>query len=162
MTRKQGCDGNILSDADIAGMIRNFLTGRNLPMEEVSGKNNKLQIATKNHMGINFSITQPKNVERVVLVAAKLQFHEFHFNHLKSMKDSERDTLLWNLREKLVFVPPSFMLDPPALPSSIQFIQEISYDEMTEGALGKALTCIARCVILVSWVFNRNIGVPPE
>lgn len=162
MSRKQGDIKIISTEADATKFIREFLTGRNLPINEITSKDNNFQIYTTNPGGINYSIFQPKRAKRIVLVATRLQFHNFHAETLKSMQEADRDKLLWELREKFIFVPPSFQLDPPAIPSSIQFVQEITYDEMTEGTLSKAFICIARCVVWVSWVFNRSLGVPPE
>jgi len=162
MSRKQEDIKIVSTEADAIKLIREFLIARNLPIKEISGNDSNFQIHTTNPGGINYNIIQPKSVKRIVLVATKPQFHNFHVEILKSMPEAARDNLLWELKEKFVFVPPSFQLDNPTLPSSIQFVQEITYDELTEGTLSKAFICIARCVVWVSWVFNRGLGVPPE
>jgi hypothetical protein len=108
--------------------------------------------------GIGFNILQPKNLLRSVVIVAQLGFDKVHLDGLNSMNEKERDNLLWDLRRDFIFVSPSFVFDDPSKPSSIQFSKEISYDELTEGKLQDTLEQITRCMIWVSWVFNKEFG----
>ncbi|MDP0941403.1 DUF2299 family protein, partial [Klebsiella quasipneumoniae] len=83
-------------------------------------------------------IIQPAGLERSLILVSKIEIHPQHLEKLQSMSSVERDEFLWNLKRDLMFAPPVFQTHPledPDHPTAIEFIKEISFDELTEGRL---------------------------
>jgi len=58
--------------------------------------------------------------------------------------------------------PPAFLFrptgGPEVIPESIQFMKEISFDELTEGRLIEAMDQTCRGVIMTVWIFLNELG----
>jgi hypothetical protein len=48
--------------------------------------------------------------------------------------------------------------DPETMPEAIQFMKEISFDELTDGRLIEAMEQTCRGIILVTWIFVKAFG----
>ena len=111
---------------------------------------------------IPFSILQPKDLERTVMVISNVTLGKEHFDSFNAMEKEERDNLLWNLQKEIVFASPLYSFNPEykvdGTFKGIQFSKEISYDELTEGRLGDAVSNVTRCVLWVIWTFRRKFG----
>ncbi len=111
---------------------------------------------------IPFSILQPKELKKTVVVIANVSLAKEHFDALNEMKAEDRNMLLWNLQRDIVFAPPTYSFNPEYQKDGtfkgVQFTKEISYDELTEGKLGDAVIDVTRCVLWVIWTFRRAFG----
>jgi hypothetical protein len=78
------------------------------------------------------------------------------------MKKEDRDNLLWALQKEIVFASPAYSFNPEykidGTFKGIQFMKDISYDELTEGRLGDAVSNVTKCVLWVIWTFRRQFG----
>jgi hypothetical protein len=112
--------------------------------------------------GIPFSILQPRELKRTVVVIANVTLSEEHFDAFKSLKIEDRDNLLWDIQKEIILASPSYSFNPEynvdGTFKGIQFIKEISYDELTEGKIGDAVSDVTKCVIWVIWTFKRAFG----
>ncbi|VVB62995.1 Uncharacterised protein [uncultured archaeon] len=115
---------------------------------------------------IPFSVLQPKELERTVVVIANVTLGKMHFDAFNAMKKEERDNLLWDLQKEIIFASPLYSFNPEynvdGTFKGIQFTKEISYDELTEGRLGDAVSSVTRCVLWVVWTFRRKFGPSKE
>lgn len=125
-----------------------------------SSESFEFQFNGSSHLGIGFAIIQPKDLKRVVIVATRIMVDQFHIDALKSLENDSRSEFLWELQMGLIFVPPTFKIDNPSIPTSIDFTKEISFDELTEGKLHEALDQTIRCVLYTAWLFNKKFGTP--
>jgi hypothetical protein len=111
---------------------------------------------------IPFSVLQPKELIRTVVVAANVKLGKEHLDAFNAMKKEDRDNLLWNLQKEIVFASPAFSFNPEykidGTFKGIQFVKDISYDELTEGRLGEAVSNVTKCVLWVVWTFRRQFG----
>jgi hypothetical protein len=111
---------------------------------------------------IPFSILQPSELKRTVAVMASVTLSKEHFDAFNSLKKEDADNLLWDLQKEVMFASPAYSFNPEykvdGTFKGIQFIKDISYDELTEGKLGDAVSSVTKCVIWVIWTFGRAFG----
>lgn len=111
---------------------------------------------------IPFSILQPKDLGRTVVVLANVILGQEHFEAFNEMEPKDRENLFWDLQRSIIFAPVTYSFNPEYKKDGtfrgIQFIKEISYDELTEGRLGDAVSNVTKCVLWVIWVFRREFG----
>jgi hypothetical protein len=116
--------------------------------------------------GIPFLIIQPKQLKSAVAAIANVRITESSFASLSALDRGERDEFLWNLKRELMFAPPTFAFDPTfeetGIPKGIQFSKEVYYDELTEGRLAEAVSCVTRSALWVVWSFGRRFGPRAE
>lgn len=112
--------------------------------------------------GIPFSALQHKGLKRTVVVAANVALSNEHLEAFNAMKKEDRDNLLWALQKEIVFASPAYSFNPEykidGTFKGIQFMKDISYDELTEGRLGDAVSNVTKCVLWVIWTFRRQFG----
>lgn len=113
----------------------------------------------KTETGLGFVVIQPKHATRVIIVASRLDLAKPHVDALGSMKARKLEDLMWELKKELVLSPASYLISPPTgIPKSIQFSQEISFDELTEGKLADALGSITKSMVLAILLFGKRFG----
>lgn len=110
--------------------------------------------------GIGFTIIKPIRLPRVVVVATRIKAIQFHIDKLKLLSGEDLENFLWDLKRGLLFVSPNFRFDNPAIPTTMDFTKEISFDELTEGKLHDAVDQTIRCILFTAWLFNRKLGSP--
>ncbi|HPJ30241.1 MAG TPA: DUF2299 family protein [Methanothrix sp.] len=110
----------------------------------------------KTERGLGFTVVQPKNIARLVLVASRIDIAGQHRDILGSMETSEFEDFMWELKRALVLAPASFQILPPeGMPDSIQLSLEISFDELSEGKLNNALNSISKSAVLIILLFSK-------
>lgn len=112
--------------------------------------------------GLPFSILQPAQLKRTVVVIANVSLAKEHFDAFNSMEIKDRENLLLNLQRDLIFQSPTYSFNQEyerdGIFKGLQFIKEISYDELTEGKLGDAVNDVTKCVLWVIWTFREAFG----
>lgn len=143
-------------------LINRWLISRGLTPKEAVYTNATFQIESKTPTGIGFAIIQPVNLSRSVFVTTKVDVDPMHSKALKLMSPEERIGFVWKLKRELLAIPPGFLCQPTGgpevAPESIQFMKEISFDELTEGRLIEAMDQTCRGVILTAWMFLEKFG----
>ncbi|MHC1632162.1 MAG: DUF2299 family protein [Methanotrichaceae archaeon] len=142
-------------------VVREWMEIRGFLRNEISDEHSHFRYEGESDSGIKFSIIQPKELERSLVVLSRLDIHPQHIKLLQSMSPGERSEFLWNLKRDIVFAPPVFQIYPledPDNPTTIEFIKEISFDELTEGRLMEAMDYVHRCVLWVIWTLNKVLG----
>jgi hypothetical protein len=153
---------------DAKSLIRGWITDRaffdnasNIEVDPVP-KGLLFQFNGKAPTTVPYTIIQPDILKRTIVVLANVKITQPRIDSLNSMKKEDRDKFLWNLQKDLIFAPPSFSFDPSfdktGIPEGIQFVKEVSYDELTEGKLAEAADYVCRCVLWVIWVFQKEFG----
>lgn len=143
-------------------LIEEWMISRSLPIKEADRKDTIFQIESQTPNNIAFVVTQPRNFPRSIFVITKIEVHPVHLKALGSMNSKVRAEFIWELKKELVTLPPAFMFqsksDPETMPEAIQFMKEISFDELTEGRLIEAMEQTCRGIILVTWIFVKAFG----
>jgi hypothetical protein len=143
-------------------LISEWLTSRSFPINEVEHKGTIFQIESQTPSNIAFAMTQPESYRRSVFVITRVNIHEAHLKAFCSMDSKTHAEFIWELKNRLVILPPSFMFqsksDPENIPEAIQFMKEISFDELTEGRLIEAMEQTCRGIVLVTWTFQKAFG----
>jgi hypothetical protein len=142
-------------------VVNEWMKDRGFLRSEISNERAHFGYEGETDTGIRFSVIQPKDAARVLIVISKLDIHPQHLEKLNSMTPVERAEFLWNLKRDLIFAPPVFQIHPfedPDNPTAIEFIKEISFDELTEGRLMEAMDNVHRCVLWVIWTLNKFLG----
>ena len=143
-------------------LIKEWMVTRSLPTKEADRKDTIFQIESLTPNNIAFVVAQPKMFPRSVFVIAKIEVHAVHLKALGLMDPKKRAEFIWEMKRELVTLPPAFMFqskdDPETKPEAIQFIKEISFDELTEGKLIDAMDQTCRGIILVTWMFAKAFG----
>jgi hypothetical protein len=146
---------------DAKKLVERWVNDRGYPISAIPTSDDySFQFGRISNLGIGFVVVQPKNIKRVVVVATRVAFDQFHIKALENASD--HDEFLWNLKKELVFVSPAFSFDNPKTPTAIEFSKEISFDELTEGRLHEAVDLTVRCVLWVAWLFNEKFGSSEE
>jgi len=145
---------------DASSLIKRWLVDRGYFVEEEKREEAHFQYAARSSIGMNFVVVQPKGLTRSVLVAARLTLHPDHLRALEAMKPSERHELLMEIRYGLLFSPAAFRTEPPEneLVRSFVFEAEITYDELTEGSLLRAMNDVQRGLLYVVWKLTDTLG----
>lgn len=142
--------------------IEEWLLSRGLPAKEVNREGTVFQIDSKAPIDIAFAAIQPINLPRSVFIITKVDVDSAHLKALKSRSLKKRIRFIWSLKKELVTIPPAFLCQPTGgpevIPESIQFMKEISFDELTEGRLVEAMDQTCRGVILTAWIFLNELG----
>lgn len=110
--------------------------------------------------GIGFTIIKPAKLPRAIVVATRIKAIQFHVDMLKSLSGEDLENFLWELKRGLLLTPPNFRFDNPAIPTTMDFTKEISFDELTEGRLHDAVDQTIRCILYTAWLFNYKLGSP--
>ena len=144
-------------------LIEKWMISRGLPANEANCEDTVFQIDSKTPIDIAFAVIQPSKLPRSVFVITKIEVHPAHLEVLKSMSSEKRIEFMWELKKELVTIPPAFLCQPTGgpevVPESIQFMKEISFDELTEGRLIDAMDQTCRGVILTAWMFSKAFGI---
>ncbi|HIH70231.1 DUF2299 family protein [Methermicoccus shengliensis] len=143
-----------------SSLIKRWLVDRGYFVEEEKREEAHFQYAARSGIGMNFVVVQPKALRRSVIVAARLTLHPDHLKALHAMNPSERHELLMDIRYGLLFSPTAFRTEPPEddLVRSFVFEVEITYDELTEGSLLRAMNDVQRGLLYVVWKLTDAFG----
>ncbi|HOE46417.1 MAG TPA: DUF2299 family protein [Methanothrix soehngenii] len=143
-------------------LIKEWMVSRGLPAKEVDQKNTVFQIESKTPTDIVLVAIQSSTLPRSVFIITKIDIHPAHLEALKSVNPERRTQFLWELKKELASIPPAFLCQPigsiDTVPESIQFMKEISFDELTEGRLIEAMDQTCRGIILTAWIFLKEFG----
>jgi len=142
---------------------RGFLSEKPKPDNEDAIKQFNFKYDGETQTGVNFSLIQPKDLNRAVVAISRIEIAPIHLKLLDSLASDELDNFLWDVRKELAFAPASFMFLPlDGKLESIQFTKEISFDELTEGRLSDAVDSLIRCTLVVVWLFRKAFGTGKE
>lgn len=142
-------------------LVERWMDNRYPKKDFPSSDMDNFRYASETALGIGFSVHQPKAHVDFLVVRARILFDPDHIQKIGLLDIKDRDDLLWDLKEKLLFWPPhfEFEFDKQQLPTAIRFSVEISFDELTIGKLQDAINQITRCLLWVAWSFAHNFGV---
>lgn len=119
-------------------------------------------IGGKAAIGLPFSVLQPNELIKTVIVIANVSLGKEHFDAFNDLNAKDREMLLWDLQRDIMFASPTYSFNPEfqtdGIFKGIQFTKEISYDDLTKGKLGDAVIDVTRCVLWVIWTFARRFG----
>ena len=114
-------------------------------------------------MQIGITILHPKKLFRSILIVSRIEVHPKHRDLLNELQPNEKADFIWNLKRDLIFAPATFRMEPSGNDiDSMQFTNEISFDELTEGKLIEAVDNVCRPLIWVAWTFMRRFGQPEK
>lgn len=124
------------------------------------------QFTGKDEAEIPFTVFQPKNWKKTILILSQVDINEDRVKCIESMRPKDRDEFLYNLRKDITFAPANTAFDPSfddtGIPRGIQFQEEICYDGLTEDRLNEAVRNVVKCVLFVIWRIRREFGEPKK
>ncbi|TRZ66890.1 MAG: DUF2299 domain-containing protein [Methanothrix sp.] len=113
-----------------------------------------------------FTIIQPEQLEKTVIIISEVRIAEEHIKSIKAMRSKDCDEFFYNLRKNIVFAPAQYAFDPDfektGILKSIQFSKEICYDGLTEDRLNEAVQDVVRGAIFVIWQIRKEFGDTTE
>lgn len=142
-------------------LIQGWMNNRGLYRDDIiSAKNVNFQLNGVNNLGIAFSVIQPVGLDTSVIILAQIDLHPTHYKALAELNKSDRNEFLFGLKRDLVFRPPAFMFNDPEIPKSIQFSNEIMFEELSESKIRDVIENSVKCVLWVAWSFSEKFGAP--
>lgn len=107
-------------------------------------------------------IIQPNDYPQLILVLNGVSIAPEHAEHLKKMKDDEREGFYNEIRKDLMFSDVSYdlNLDPEGIAKQVQFSYEFYFDGLTKTQLYKALLMNYRVLLYFVTKFNDKFGIP--
>jgi len=152
---------------DAENLIKDWMAQRNI----TSGKGVeklpsefRFRFSGKDRTGIPFSIVQPNEWERTILVVSEVRITEERNKSIEVMEAKDRNDLLNNLYQEMSFGPAPFafaeLYENTQMPKAIQFSKEICYDGLTEDRLNSAVRDVVSGVVYVIWRIRTNFGEP--
>jgi len=151
----------IETTAEAKEKVREWMEGRGIFIKEIGSEEVQFQFEGRTDSQIPLAIIQPKNLLKSILVISKIELHESHADALNRLTPEDRADFIWDLKKDLIFAPAVFTMEPSAPDlKGIQFMKEISFDELTDGRLIDALDSVCRCFIWTAWVFVHKFGSP--
>ena len=143
--------------------IDEWMKGRKIFIREKESDEAHFQFEGLTETQIGITIAQPKKLFRSIVVISKLELHPKHQEALNRLNSKRKAEFIWDLKKDLIFAPATFIMEPSGEDlKSIQFMKEISFDELTEGRLIEAMDNVCRCLICVAWALVRKFGQPTE
>lgn len=148
---------------EVKRKVGEWMEGRGLSPQQVDSEDNDFQFNGKTEMQIGITILHPKKLFRSILVVSRIELHPAHKALLNELPPDEKADFIWNLKKDLIFAPVAFRMEPSGNEiNSIQFTDEISFDEFTEGKLIKAIDNVCKPLIWTAWVFMKRFGQPEK
>jgi hypothetical protein len=142
-------------------LIQSWMNNRGIYKDDaVSTKNVTFQLNGINGQGIGFSVIQPVGLKTSVIIIAQIDLHPAHYKALAELDKPTRNKFLFRLKRDLVFRPPAFMFNDPEIPKSIQFSNEIMFEELSESKIREVIENAIKCVLWVAWSFGEEFGLP--
>lgn len=144
------------------GLIEKWMNDRGFAISPEQDKDEStdelnFKYDSKTDVGLGFTIMQPKNVPRTVIMASRVDIAKPHDDALGSMKMRKFEDFMWELKKELILAPATFQIIPPqGIPKSIQLSREISFDELTEGRLADALSSLMKSAVLIILLFSKK------
>jgi len=161
-----------MSVEDIASaidLIKNWMTQKGISDRvemEPTPTGTSFQFTGKDATGVPFTIIQPENWKKTVLVISEVGITQERIESIESMSPQDRDEFLYNLQKDIMFAPAQFAFDPTfketGIPRGIQFSKEICYDGLTEDRLNDAMRDVVRSALFVIWVIRKKFGNPKK
>jgi hypothetical protein len=142
-------------------LIQGWMENRGLYKDDtISAKNVIFQLNGVNSLGIAFTIIQPESLKTSIIILAQIDLHPEHYKALADLNKSARNKFLFGLKRDLVFRPPAFTFNDPEIPKSIQFSNEIMFEELSEPKIRDVIENAIKCVLWVAWSFSEKFGTP--
>ena len=143
--------------------INGWITGRGIFTKKSESDHTNFQFEGRTDNGIGIVIAQPKRLFRSVVVASKLVLTQWQLDAINKMQPEEKADFIWDLKRDLIFAPANFTLSPAGDDlKTIDFVKEISFDELTDGKLIEAVDNVCRPLIWTIWVLRKRFGSTEE
>jgi hypothetical protein len=142
---------------EAAAFVRRWMEDRKFFKEEVTTDIASFRCEGKCGDSIAFSVIQPNGMKRVIGVVSKFEFGSQYQEALEALGSRERDKFFRDLKKDLLFIPPISIFDLEHDPKSVLFVKEISFDELSEGELNKALDQIIRANTYISLELSEKL-----
>jgi hypothetical protein len=146
---------------DASRFAKEWMENRDVFIKETISETAYFRYEGKWENGVEFSIMQPKDMERIVGVLASCSI-SFQNSKREAIDLHEREEFIMDLKETMLLHPIFAFFEPNDNPDFVLFVKEISFDELTEGRLARATDEVTRMVMWLSLKFSRRFGVLKE
>jgi len=142
-------------------MVEQWLVEQGYRVKHVQGENRVWALDITDHSGISFTVSQHSARRDEIVIGASLDIDGDIARRFSGMKESERNSWLWDLRLRLL--SQDVESDGIAYPlRSITIFQFLYRDGLTQDAFFQRLFHVRKGIQIVTAMICRRFNLPPS